>query len=86
VTGNLGEIIPDVVYTGKAILPAEHMQAFDLLPKTVRRALADALFDYNACSVLREMCRGMTAEKAVESVHMSDRSILRKAYADRGVI
>ena len=82
VTDNCGEHIDGMRYSSRptsSVLMAE----FDLLPASVRKAIAAAEFDLDSSFILRQMRQGMTVKKVLDGIRDTCRAALANASAER---
>ncbi len=81
---NRGDRIGGVKYSNGGSSPAERMQAFDMLPKKLRRAIADAPYNFDTIEIARWLRDGLAPTRAEIHVLMTSRQIVELAYAERG--
>lgn len=62
----------------------EFMQAFDVLPPAVRRAISEASYDFDPSVAVRYMRAGMSAAEIVEQLEAADASYRALAYEQKG--
>jgi hypothetical protein len=63
------DLFPGKRYGG----PIDEFQAFDALPRAVRRALDAALFQWSAADCLERLARGETVSGLIDLIRQADR-------------
>jgi hypothetical protein len=58
--------------------PANLMRAYDKLPPVVRRALANAVFDYAAQPFLTDFRRGLSPKEIAKEIARWDRELIER--------
>jgi Family of unknown function (DUF6525) len=73
------DLLPGDRYRG----PLDEFDAFDALPRAVRRALDAALFQWSAADCLERLVRGETVSGLIDLIRQADSSEARKRGAER---
>lgn len=82
--GNSGERVEGVRYTPRPPSSVEIMQAYDLLPSPVRRAIAEAPANYNPVEIQRALAQGFPARQMELDLRFASMEFIERAYAERG--
>jgi Family of unknown function (DUF6525) len=64
--------------------PLDEFDAFDALPRAVRRALDAALFQWSAADCLERLARGETVSGLIDLIRQADRRETRRRAARFG--
>lgn len=67
--------IPGAIYKRAKPEPAMVMQNFDVLPADIRRAIAEATFDFDVVEIVERMRRGTTAVQVMAAIRHTDAKI-----------
>jgi hypothetical protein len=68
------DLLPGDRYRG----PLHEFEAFDELPRAIRRALDAALFDWSAADCLERLARGETVSGLIDLIRQADARALRR--------
>ena len=77
------DLLPGALYRG----PLDEFQAYDALPRSVRRALAAARFQWSAAHCVELLARGETVSGIIDLIRhadvMASRQVPRRGLAER---
>jgi hypothetical protein len=73
------DLLPGDRYRG----PLDEFEAFDRLPRAVRRVLNAALFQWSAADCLERLARGETVSGLIDLIRQADSSEAGKRGAER---